>query len=103
MYISIHLNYLTNANYYGAQVFYDKGNFKLANNIQKYLNKYLISSRNVEKIPEKTYMYNKLNVPGVLIECGFLSNEHERNLLITKSYQKKVAKVIARAIVDYYF
>ena len=41
------------------------------------------------------YMYNKLEVPGVLIECGFLSNYYERNLLIKPSYQKKLAKTIA--------
>ena len=43
-------------------------------------------------------MYKKLEKPGVLIECGFLSNYNERNKLITKDYQKKVAQVIANAI-----
>lgn len=43
-------------------------------------------------------MYDKLNIPGVLIECGFLSNSYERELLITKKYQRKLASVIAEAI-----
>lgn len=34
-------------------------------------------------------MYNKLTIPGVLIECGFLSNNEEKNKLITEEYQQK--------------
>ena len=47
-------------------------------------------------------MYSKLDKPGVLIECGFLSNAIERSKLITEEYQRKVASVIADAIVNYY-
>ena len=43
------------------------------------------------------YMYKRLEVPGVLIECGFLSNYYERNLLIKDKYQKKLAKIIANS------
>ena len=102
MYLSIHLNYLTNTKYYGAQVFYNKDNEKLAKSIQEYLNNNLETNREIKEIPSSTYMYKKLEKPGVLIECGFLSNYNERNKLITKDYQKKVAQVIANAIVNYY-
>ena len=44
-------------------------------------------------------MYNKLNKTGLLIECGFLSNPKERDLLQTIEYQKKVANEIATSIV----
>ena len=83
MYISIHLNYLSNSAYKGAQVFYNNDNKKLAQVVQ-------------------TYMYNKLKIKGVLIECGFLSNASERNLLQSEEYQEKVAVSIADAIVKYY-
>ena len=102
MYISIHLNYLTDSTYYGAQVFYDKENKKMAEVMQTYINDNLKSDREVKKIPTSTYMYKKIMIPGILIECGFLSNYKERNLLITKEYQEKVAKVIAEGIVKYY-
>lgn len=102
MYVSIHLNHLPNSSYYGAQVFYDKSNEKLAEEIQEYLNNNLNSKRNIKKIPSNTYMYRKLNIPGVLIECGFLSNQNEKSLLITDEYQRKVASVIAQAINKYY-
>ena len=97
MYVSIHINYLSDSNYKGPQVFYNKENEELAKVIQEEMNKDL--NREVKKIPSNTYMYNKLNVPGVLIECGFLSNPSERELLINSSYQKKVAESIAKGIV----
>lgn len=102
MYLSIHLNYLTNSAYYGAQVFYNKDNEKIAKKIQNHLNENLETDREIKKIPSTTYMYDKLSTPGVLIECGFLSNYKERNLLITEEYQRKLAKVIAQSLVKYY-
>ena len=102
MYLSIHLNYLTNKKYYGAQVFYNKDNENLAKSIQEYLNNNLATDREIKEIPSSTYMYKKLEKRGVLIECGFLSNSSERSKLITEEYQRKVAKVIAEAIVNYY-
>ena len=102
MYLSIHLNYLTNTKYYGAQVFYNKDNYELATSIQEYLNNNLKSNREVKEIPTSTYMYKKLEKPGVLIECGFLSNNEERAKLITEEYQNKLAKTIADSLVKYY-
>lgn len=102
MYLSIHLNYLTNTNYYGAQVFYNKDNYELATSIQEYLNNNLKSNREVKEIPSTTYMYEKLEKSGVLIECGFLSNFEERMKLITDEYQKEIAKTIADSLVKYF-
>lgn len=102
MYVSIHLNYLNNSKYYGAQVFYNNDNEVLAKSIQSYLNENTKTDREVKKIPASTYMYDKLNKKGVLIECGFLSNASERTKLITASYQEELAKTIARAIANYY-
>lgn len=100
-YLSIHLNYLEDTSYYGPQVFYNtkKENNKLiAEQIQSALNKELETDREVKLIPSSTYMYKELNVAGVLIECGFLSNAHERELLVKEDYQKKLAKVIASSL-----
>lgn len=102
MYLSIHLNYLDDARYFGGQVFYDKANKLLAQTIQDEFNVQLKGNREIKPMPKRLYMYNKLNAPGVLIECGFLSNYNERNLLNSKKYQRKVASVIATAIVKYY-
>ena len=104
MYVSIHLNYLEQASYYGPQVFYNNitnNNKKIANNMQNILNKKLKTNRKVKLIPEDTYMYSRLNVPGVLVECGFffLSNYNEKTKLMSKEYQQKIAKYISEGIV----
>lgn len=102
MYVSIHLNYLTDTRYYGAQVFYNKENENLAKDIQEYLNKNTNTDREIKKIPTSTYMYDKLTTKGVLVECGFLSNAMERSKLVTKEYQSEFAKVLAEAISHHY-
>lgn len=103
LYISIHLNYLTDSKYYGAQVFYNNAeNQKIASSIQEILNNELNNDREIKKIPSRTYMYDKLNIPGVLIECGFLSNYKEKELLKTSEYQQKLAKIITKGIINYY-
>lgn len=103
LYLSIHLNYLTNTVYSGPQVFYNsEGNKVIAETIQKYLNENTKSDRKTKKIPSNTYMYSKLHIPGVLIECGFLSNDNERNKLNQPSYQQKIASIIKDAIINYY-
>jgi len=102
IYISIHLNYLSDSAYSGPQVFYNKENENLAKIIQNNLNNYTKGTRKIKKIPQDTYMYNKLQISGVLIECGFLSNPRERNLLKSHDYQKELAKSIAKGILQYF-
>lgn len=102
LYLSIHLNYLSNSKYYGPQVFYNNDNKELANTIQNTLNKYIKSDRKIKKIPASTYMYERLKKDGVLIECGFLSNSAERNKLIKDEYQNSLAKYITEGVVKYF-
>ena len=103
IYLSIHLNYLTNNAYYGPQVFYDTKNTEnLASIIQNTLNNNLKTDREIKPIPSKTYMYDKLNIPGVLIECGFLSNPNEKSKLITEEYHQQLAILIKEALISYF-
>lgn len=102
MYLSIHINYLGNAKYYGAQVFYTKGNNDIADYIQEEFINDLKSPMNSRILSNDIYMYKKLNIPGVLIECGFLSNSKERKLLIDDSYQYKIVRSIVKGLINYY-
>ena len=102
MYLSIHINYLDNSKYYGAQVFYTEGNEFLAKNIQDGFVKYLKSPMKEKKLSNNIYMYKKLNIPGVLIECGFLSNNNERFLLKSEDYQNKIVDSIVKSLIAYY-
>ena len=98
LYLSIHINYLNDTRYYGAQVFYTDGNKMLAKSIQECLD----SPMNEKKLSNTIYMYKKLNVPGVLIECGFLSNDNERRLLQDNDYQNKLVESIVKGLLKYY-
>ena len=102
-YLSIHLNFLNQKQYFGGQVFYNKENKQLAQSIQLSFNEELNSNREIKLIPSTNYMYEKLNINGVLIECGFLSNANERNKLITSSYQEEIANVIVTGLINYIY
>ena len=43
------------------------------------------------------YLLDKTSAPGVLIECGFLSNRQEEEKLRSPEYQKKLCCVISTA------
>lgn len=101
LYISIHQNIYQNKKYSGPQVFYVKDNQKLAEITQNTLNKYLNTKRKVKTI-NNTYMYKLLNKKGILIECGFISNDNERYKLKTEEYQLKLSKIITEGIITYY-
>ena len=103
-YLSIHLNYLNDSSYYGPQVFYNEENSlnkEIALKVQDYLNKNLQSNREIKKIPNSTYMYSRLKIPGVLIECGFLSNANERQKLLSKEYLDKFSQILSEAFIEY--
>lgn len=97
-YISIHQNHLNDNKYYGPQVFYTASNKKYAEIMQTELNKINNTNRKIKPIPSNVYMYRKLKVPGLLIECGFMSNDMERNNLIDYKYQKKIAEAISNGL-----
>jgi len=40
--------------------------------------------------------------PAVLVECGYLTNKHEAELLATSSHRQRVAEAIANGIASYF-
>ena len=100
LYLSIHINYLEDKSYSGAQVFYQKENIKLAEIIQRNLNT-ISYPRSIKKMPD-VYMYDQLKIKGVLIECGFISNYKDREKLQTEEYQNLLSQTITKGIIEYY-
>ena len=104
IFLSIHLNAEDTNTWRGAQVFYDDVNIlnkKLADIIQKQLKNDLKTTRKVKKV-DKLYLQKRIKVPGVLIEVGFLSNQSERYLLKSDSYQEKTVNSITKALLSYF-
>lgn len=102
LYLSIHINYLIDSRYYGAQVFYTNENEELANVLQTSMINNLGSPLKEKRISDSIYMYKQLLIPGVLIECGFLSNDKEKSMLITDKYQDKIVDAIVDGLIKYY-
>ena len=51
--------------------------------------------------PGDYYILTRTTVPGILAECGFLSNAEERSMLQSADYQKKIATAIVQGLVRY--
>ena len=47
-------------------------------------------------------MYKKLNINGLLIECGFISNNEDRKRLTDYAYQLKFAKTVVESLKIYF-
>lgn len=102
--ISIHQNYFAQAKYRGTQVFYAKGESSeaLAKGIQRTVREHLMPENNREaKKAEGIYLMDHITNPGILIECGFLSNPEEEMLLRNEDYQKLLTCVIASGLAEY--
>lgn len=102
LYISIHINWYQNPSMKGAEVLYNsinENNEKLAKSIMKEFKTDLGSTRTIKTTD--LYMYRNTTTPGVLVECGYLSNPTERTLLQQEDYQKKLAKSITNGIINY--
>ncbi|GAB2696035.1 N-acetylmuramoyl-L-alanine amidase CwlD [Paenibacillus thermoaerophilus] len=104
MLVSIHLNSIASSKWRGAQTFYyaerEEGR-RLAELIQ---DEFRTALGNTDRLtqPHDTYFLLKtLNIPGALVEAGFLSNAEEARNLGDSAYQKKVAATIYRGILRY--
>lgn len=106
VFISIHLNKISQSKYNGWQTFYkpnDENSINLAKCIQNNLNESIQISNN--RIPMKlssVYIMKNVSIPITIVECGFLSNVEEEKLLLNDDYQNKLAWGIYNGINDYF-
>lgn len=110
--VSIHLNsYKQDPSVKGAQTFYTTGSDdevvlsqskELGEEIQKQLIEGLQDGNHRVAMGKKDVLLLKdAKVPTVIVECGFLSNAEEAELLQQKDYQKKLAKAIYKGIMEF--
>ncbi len=102
--VSIHQNSYSSAEVHGAQVFYYTNSTdgeKAAQIMQNALLDVDADNKRKEKANDTYYMLKRTDVPVIIVECGFLSNPHETDLLVTKEYQDQLAEAIAKGIMRY--
>ena len=107
IFISIHMNIFTESQYSGGQVWYSRypESRRLAELIQGNFKKY-IDDKNERLAKPALDAYKVLRsidtMPGVIVECGFLSNPAEARKLNNTDYQKKIAEIIAKSVEEYF-
>lgn len=105
MVISIHMNKFKDTSVSGPMAFYYEKSAEgkiLAKLVQEQLNEYLNPPKPRTFKPENYFMLRNGECPCILVECGFLSNEREEQLLQTEEYQDSIAKAIYKGV-DAYF
>ena len=107
LFVSIHQNYFTQSKYHGAQVFYS-GNHQDSSRLAEMIRSSIVESTQPEntrqnKQAEKNiYILYHLEIPAVLVECGFLTNQEEAQKLVREDYQQQLADAIYNGILRYY-
>ena len=92
---------------HGAQVFYSPKTRDESSTLAQCIQECVVNTlqpentRQIKECGTSVYlMYNAVK-PAVLVECGFLSNNEEKDKLKSSDYQKKIAFCIAMGIQNY--
>jgi len=107
IFISIHMNYFEDNSQSGAQIFYSKNNpesKEIASILREELKNSLNpnNKRQIKPSGKEIYLLSNLKIPACLIECGFISNPTEEQLLMSDKYQEKIAETIKNGLLKYF-
>lgn len=104
LFLSIQCNATPNSNLRGAQTFYypdsEEGE-ALAKAIQK---RFIHTLKNTDREAltlSSAYIMERLDIPAIMVEVGFLSNPEEEALLKDDSYREKIVAAIYGGVIDY--
>ncbi len=98
--ISIHQNTFPQGKYSGAQVFYSAQVAQpMAQAMQSAFTSTLNQGSNRKcKQAKGVYLMQRIQRPGLLVECGFISNPEEEASLRAGEYQQKICCVIGATL-----
>ncbi|WCK54796.1 N-acetylmuramoyl-L-alanine amidase CwlD [Aneurinibacillus sp. Ricciae_BoGa-3] len=103
--VSVHLNAIPSPKWSGAQTFYNPAieeSGRCAQLIQNEIRRVMNNTDREAKKKNDIYILRTAQVPAVLVEVGFLSNETEAGLLADTKYQKQMANAIYQGILRFY-
>ena len=107
VFVSIHLNYYEDSQYSGWQTFYQQQSSdseKLAKIMQQQMNNNFDKDNKRKAMPIKgVFIMDKVTIPTVIVECGFLSNSREESLLQTDKHQTDIAWGIYMGLQQYFY
>ncbi len=102
--VSIHMNKFTLPSEKGAQVFYltdSESGKAFAESVKDELVKQIDNARNLT-LGGDFFICKCLDVPSIIMECGFLSNPEEELLLQDEEYQDKLCYAVFCGILKYF-
>ena len=105
LYLSIHANSFTSGDIKGAQTFYNPSNDinrDLAITMLEKVRSLDPSNNRVAKSMTGKYLLDHVNVPGCLIEVGFITNMEDLRNLTDEAYINDLAMLISIAINEVY-
>jgi len=101
IFVSVHFNYTWKQDVSGLETFYfNSEGQKIANHVQNRLIRYTRSVDRNEKFA-RFYVIRNTNMPSILVEGGFVSNEAERNRMKSARFREALARAIADGIQRY--
>lgn len=97
-FVSVHFNSARRAGANGIETYYYRGDSSgLAANIHR--NVVAVAPTENRGIRRRGYfVLRRTRIPGVLVECGFLTNPYEARNALNPAYRQKLAEAIARGI-----
>lgn len=101
--LSVHMNAFPLSSSRGAHVFFDKknqGGEVLAQSLQNALYENIAYAKSQANAGD-FYILNCTQVPGALVEFGFLSNHEEEKLLLSNEYRQEICYAVACGVLDY--
>ena len=106
--LSIHQNMFEIEKYSGAQIFYsanDEQSLRLATILRKVIISHLQpeNSREVKPSGDSIFLLYRAKRPSVLVECGFLSNRKELELLKMPGYDAAFGYYITKGMLQYFY
>ena len=103
--ISIHQNFYPHKSPHGPQSFYavNAGSDSLAELMQGTMNSSVCpgNRRIAMPVAKDVFLFKNVSCPAVLVECGFISNPEESELLGIESYRLKIATALTCAYLQY--
>ena len=107
LFISIHMNSFPDGKYSGLTVYYSPNDTR-SQTIAELMRADVIThlqpgnKRELKRAGSNIYLLDRLKSPSVLVECGFLSNAAECELLSKSEYQHKLSLVLFSSVSSFF-
>ncbi|MBR5252345.1 MAG: N-acetylmuramoyl-L-alanine amidase [Clostridia bacterium] len=106
LFVGIHMNKFPQSRYRGLQVYYSPNvsdSEIAARLVQSYAKKYVApdNNREIKASGDSIYILKSIEIPAILVECGFISNPEECTALQTPEYRARLGAVIFSSCAEY--